>query len=231
MSAKEFYKKPPLHVPELPPEIWTTVLRHATRDYEFPFPSELTFESIGTQRFSSAPAAKLQKDIGEVLHSSFNTFQIYIVNRLRSVISYACVRLGMHWPVLFLYEYIVLGRNRVLASLRDGLSRAVLENRQVGWWTERLDVRMRDATKTPKIVFDTLAAILRYLPNLYILAFAVTGDGFSSLSIRLIIRECRRRTIHDPPPHPPSTQPRFMFSDWDSNSNDSITSYESTCQP
>ena len=36
-----------LHVPEIPPEIWIIILRDATWDYEFPFPSELTFESIG----------------------------------------------------------------------------------------------------------------------------------------------------------------------------------------
>ena len=63
MSAKEFYKKPRLHVPELPPEIWMTVLRHATRNYEFPFPSELTFESIGISRFSSAPLRSFRKTL------------------------------------------------------------------------------------------------------------------------------------------------------------------------
>jgi len=63
MSAKEFYKKPPLHVPELPPEIWMTVLRHATRDYNFPLPSELTFESIGALRFTSAPLRSFRKTL------------------------------------------------------------------------------------------------------------------------------------------------------------------------
>ena len=80
----------------------------------------------------------------------------------------------------FLYEYIILGRNGVLAPLCDGLSRATLENRQVGWWTQRLDVQMRDATKTPETVFATLANILTYLPNLCILTFSITGHGFSS---------------------------------------------------
>jgi hypothetical protein len=53
MSAKEFYHKSPLqslHVPEIPPEVWTTILRHATWDSKFLFPSELTFESIGMSR-------------------------------------------------------------------------------------------------------------------------------------------------------------------------------------
>jgi hypothetical protein len=51
MSAKEFYDKPSLRVPEIPPEVWGTVLRHATWDYRFPFPSELTFESLGSPRW------------------------------------------------------------------------------------------------------------------------------------------------------------------------------------
>lgn len=45
-TAKEFYLKPSLHVSEIPPEIWIAILRHATWDSKFPFPSELTFESI-----------------------------------------------------------------------------------------------------------------------------------------------------------------------------------------
>ena len=48
MSAKDFDHKPPFHLPEFPPEIWFTILRQATWDYEFPFSLELTFESIGT---------------------------------------------------------------------------------------------------------------------------------------------------------------------------------------
>ena len=87
----------------------------------------------------------------------------------------------------FLYEYIILGRTRVLAPLRDGLSRAALENRQVGRWTERLDVRMRDATKTPETVFATLADILTYLPNLCILTFSIAGRGFFSASLPNVV--------------------------------------------
>ena len=82
----------------------------------------------------------------------------------------------------FLYEHIILGKNGVLAPLRDGLSRAALENRQAGWWTESLHVQMRDMTKTPETVFATLADILTYLPNLCILTFSITGRGFFPLS-------------------------------------------------
>jgi hypothetical protein len=95
------------------------------------------------------------------------------------------VRVCKAWYALacpFLYEHIILKVNGVLAPLRDGLSRAVLENRQAGWWTESLDVRMRDMTDTPETVFATLADILTYLPNLCILTFAITGRRFFPLA-------------------------------------------------
>ena len=61
MSAKEFYHKSPLHVPEIPPEVWITILRHATWDPKFPFPSELTFESIGMSRCASEHLRSFRK--------------------------------------------------------------------------------------------------------------------------------------------------------------------------
>ena len=81
MSAKEFYHKSPLHVPEIPPEIWTTILRHATWDSKFPFPSELTFESIGMSRCASEHLRSFRK----VLVSPYIFFNKY---RLISLIDY-----------------------------------------------------------------------------------------------------------------------------------------------
>ena len=61
MSAKEFYHKPPFHVREIPPEIWITILRHATWDYEISFPSELTFESIGVPTLHTSELRSFRK--------------------------------------------------------------------------------------------------------------------------------------------------------------------------
>jgi hypothetical protein len=100
------------------------------------------------------------------------------------------VRVCKTWYTLacpFLYEYIFLGRNSVLAPLCDGLSRAALENRQVGWWTERLDVWLRGEEKTPDTVFATLADILTYLPNLRILTFSIIGPGFFSVPLPNVV--------------------------------------------
>ena len=71
MSAKEFYNKSPLHVPEIPPEVWINILRHATWDSNFPFPSELTFESIGMSRCASEHLRSFRK----VLVSSYILLQ------------------------------------------------------------------------------------------------------------------------------------------------------------
>jgi len=93
------------------------------------------------------------------------------------------VRVCKTWYALacpFLYEYIILGRSRVLVPLHDGLSRAALENREVDWWIERLYVQMGDATESPRAVFDTFADILTCLPNLCILTFSITERGFGS---------------------------------------------------
>ncbi|KIM38594.1 hypothetical protein M413DRAFT_12776 [Hebeloma cylindrosporum] len=158
MAAKELYHE----IPEIPEEIWVIVLRQATLDYEFPSLSKLTFESIGTQWSTSEHLRSLRK----CLITKRN-----IVRVCKAWYALACP---------FLYEYIILGRNRVLAPLSEGLSRAALENRQVGQCTERLDVQMRDATQAPETVLATLADILTYLPNLCILTFSITGRGFSS---------------------------------------------------
>jgi hypothetical protein len=60
----------------------------------------------------------------------------------------------------FLFEYIFLGRGRVLASLRDGMLRSEhavelqeLESpHAIGWRIQRLDVHMRDRTDNPGLM-------------------------------------------------------------------------------
>jgi len=50
----------------------------------------------------------------------------------------------------------------------------------MGWRTQRLDVHMRDRTDDPRLIMDILADILRRLPNLRILTFAVIGHGYAA---------------------------------------------------
>ena len=99
------------------------------------------------------------------------------------------VRVCKAWYSLaspFLFEYIYLGKGRVLASLRDGMLRSehAVELQEsesphaIGWRIQRLDVHMRDRTNNPGLIMDILADILRRLPNLRILTFLITGHGY-----------------------------------------------------
>lgn len=86
----------------------------------------------------------------------------------------------------FLFEYVFLGKGRVLAPLRDGLLRSeyAVELKElphtIGWQIQRLDVHMRDRTDDRGLIMDILADILRRLPNLRILTFAVIGHGYNT---------------------------------------------------
>ena len=99
------------------------------------------------------------------------------------------VRVCKAWYSLaspFLFEYIFLGRGRVLAPLRDGMLRsehaAELQESEspnaIGRRIQRLDVHIRDRTDNPEFILDILADILRRLPNLRVLTFAITGHGY-----------------------------------------------------
>ena len=74
----------------------------------------------------------------------------------------------------------------MLAPLRDGLLRSeqAVELQEsesphvVRWQIQRLDVHMRDQTDNPVLIMDILADILRRLPNLRVLTFAITGHGY-----------------------------------------------------
>ena len=50
----------------------------------------------------------------------------------------------------------------------------------IGWRTQRLDVHIRDRTDNRALIMDILTDILRRLPNLRILTFAVIGHGYDA---------------------------------------------------
>lgn len=96
-------------------------------------------------------------------------------------------RVNKAWYALaspFLYEHIILGRNRALHPLLDGMNRSSKAtdrefNRPIGWWTQRLDVSMRDnPSRNPQVEMNALAGILTHLPNLRILTFSITGHRY-----------------------------------------------------
>ena len=53
-----------------------------------------------------------------------------------------------------------------------------LREHAIGWRIQRLDVHIRDRTDNSGLIMGILANILRRLPNLRILTFAITGHGY-----------------------------------------------------
>ena len=129
------------------------------------------------------------------------------------------MRVNKAWYALaspFLYEHIILGRSKVLQPLLEGMNRSAKTahgelSRPIGWWTQRLDVNMRDKpNRNPQIEMNALAGILTHLPNLRILTFSITGHRYretlpSNVLHSLICRDTLR-IVHWYTPHFPSIE-------------------------
>ena len=128
-------------------------------------------------------------------------------------------RVNKAWYALaspFLYEHIILGRSKVLQPLLEGMNRSAKTahgelSRPIGWWTQRLDVNMRDKpNRNPQIEMNALAGILTHLPNLRILTFSITGHRYretlpSNVLHSLVCRDTLR-IVHWYTPHFPSIE-------------------------
>ncbi|KAF8178894.1 hypothetical protein BJ912DRAFT_647118 [Pholiota molesta] len=166
MSAKEFYfKNDPPHLPYLPPELWTQIIRHATW-VPGGYDPELTELAL------SVNANTMNKERLEAWKKALVTRR-------------ALVRVSKAWYTLaspFLYEYILLGKGKAVSSLLCGMRRAQQgaesedSTRPIGWWTKRLDVNLRNSTSDPRADMDALAGVMKYLPNLRVLTFSITGN-------------------------------------------------------
>ena len=185
MSAKEHYRTAPIPLPHLPPEIWISIFRLAT---------------WSTDMFN--PQLMVSKGCGILYREQFREFKRSLVSstpflwwddisaRFFKVTKRHLVRVCKAWYSLaspLLFEYVFLGKGRILASLRDGMLRSEqaveLQDSEsphaIGWRIQRLDVHMRDRIDNPGLIMDILADILRRLPNLRVLTFAITGHGYS----------------------------------------------------
>ncbi len=86
----------------------------------------------------------------------------------------------------------------------------------IGWWTQRLDVNMRDnPSKNPQVEMNALAGILTHLPNLRILTFSITGHRYretlpANVLYSLICRDTLR-IVHWYTPHFPSISSLSSF--------------------
>ncbi|KJA18294.1 hypothetical protein HYPSUDRAFT_205536 [Hypholoma sublateritium FD-334 SS-4] len=198
MSAKAFYHKDiPPYTPEIPPELWATIIQEATYAVGGYEPDLMTLE-LGI-RGSSIDKGRFQQ------------WRISLVTK-RNI-----ARVNKAWYALvspFLYEHIILGRSRALKPLLHGMNRSANAtdgqiNRPIGWWTQRLDVSMRDnPNRNPQVEMDALAGILAHLPNLRILTFSITGHRYrqtlpSNVLHSLVCRDTLK-IVHWHTPHFPS---------------------------
>ncbi|KAH7920671.1 hypothetical protein BV22DRAFT_1050177 [Leucogyrophana mollusca] len=147
--------------PDFPPEIWHLIFHFATY-----VPGILPPEIYD---HSSTIGYQFNRDHRRATRDSL------IMKRY-------LVRVCKKWYILaspYLYRSIYLGRHRCISSLRHTLMNSVRGTPTfsgeppLGWWTERLDVAMRDLSP---VYGDTelnfLAEAIRCMPNLAIVSFA-----------------------------------------------------------
>ncbi|KAF9481754.1 hypothetical protein BDN70DRAFT_991646 [Pholiota conissans] len=167
MSAKQFYHKDvPPNLPYLPPEIWTTIIQHATY-VSGGYDPDVTTLALGLS------AGTMNKEPLDIWKKSMVTRR-------------SLVLVSKAWYILaspFLYEYILLGRGKAVLPLLLGMQRskeAVGGDTvcPIGWWTKRLDVNLRDSTDKPRADIDALGNIMTHLPNLRVLTFSITGHRY-----------------------------------------------------
>ncbi|KAF8900700.1 hypothetical protein CPB84DRAFT_1018931 [Gymnopilus junonius] len=169
MSAKEYYHTNPSSaslVDLIPPEIWSTIFRHATRpdfsEYRFVGPKSLDF-------------------ISGIDRDQLKEFRASLVTKRY------LVRVSKAWYSIampFLYEHVILGTGRSIIPLCQVMKRSQEQvdsdrpGSSIGWWTKRLDVSMRDKADGPNEILSALADIMACLRNLRVLTFSVKGQGY-----------------------------------------------------
>ncbi|KDR66438.1 hypothetical protein GALMADRAFT_273548 [Galerina marginata CBS 339.88] len=151
----------------VPLEIWFTIIRLAVGEH------------TGEDKLTTCSGAL--KFIGGEDSEEIKAFRASLVT------SRSLVRVNKAWYQMaspFLYEYVLLGRGRGVIPVLAAMKKSQLmvdENASghpIGWWTKRLDVKMRDMAHEPIQTLNALAGIMTCLPNLRILIFSVTGHGY-----------------------------------------------------
>lgn len=155
MSAS--WNKSVCNPPNLPPELWLKIFEFATC-----VPGALEPEIY---KISDLP-------FEEVIHDQQRQLRHSLVTKRY------LVRVSKKWFMIatpYLYETVIIGRQRTLIALRDTLVRSKLEDddlpncaRPLGWYTKRLDFLARDPED---LHLGFLVEILHCFPNLAIVNF------------------------------------------------------------
>lgn len=151
----------------LPPELWLTIFHYATHVPGTLIPDVYAQASL----------------FGSIYTKSSN-----IALRDALVTKRALVRVCKQWwhlAVPYLYASVYIGKARCVYSLSSTLMRstagkgAVLGMRPLGEHTQRLDIAIRDHARNADAEFDSLAALIRCMPHLAIVSFAVAPNYYA----------------------------------------------------
>jgi len=161
------WKPPRTNLPELPPELWTDVLRAATWVPQLLDPDHVV---------DFCPSASRSRR--RLLNASLVT--------KRHV-----VRVCKLWNSLatpYLYESISIGRGRAISTLYATLQGSLQKGNptnghSLGWWTRRFDIATRDQGCDVEDELEWLSKIVVWFPNLNTLTFRVTAQGYEGVAL------------------------------------------------
>ena len=165
MTARE---KRTVILPSLPPELWECIFDLATS-----VPGTLIPDIYQHSSLIGPP-------YNRIYHPAL---------RAALITKRYLVRVCKQWWHLarrYLYQAIYIGRVRCLPSLCKTLKKYAAGDGTVpgvhslGSWTQRLDVVIRDQSIDFDAECEYLAGIIRSLPNLAIVSFAITSDSYES---------------------------------------------------
>ena len=149
-------------LPSLPPELWICIFHHATHVPGTLVPDIYAHASL----------------VGPVYIRACN-----VPLREALITKRALVRVCRQWwhlAVPYLYRSVYIGRVRYLSSLSSMLTRSavgrgtIVSIRPLGEYSQRLDIAIRDHTVNADAESGALAAIIKHMPHLAIVSFAIS---------------------------------------------------------
>ncbi|KAJ2914200.1 hypothetical protein MD484_g6208, partial [Candolleomyces efflorescens] len=172
MSAKQAYEKPPVHLPEVPVEIWYTILRYATATPDSVEHPQLSWDASKSKlKFNSGSVKRYRESLVRSPAISVNM----LIELINKVSKRYIVRVCRQWydiAIPDLYEHVMVLKAHKLQSLLESFSSEAAPvgtgdgSRKLGELVKRIDIHLSGD-------FPQLGTILlqlcRSTPNLVVL--------------------------------------------------------------
>lgn len=151
-------------LPAFPPELWLSIFHHATHVPGTLIPDVYAHVSLMGCVYTKSSKVALQDAL---------------------VTKRALVRVCRQWwhlAIPYLYRSVYIRRARYLSSLATTLVRAaagkgtLIGTQPLGEFTQRLDIAIRDRAENVGAEFDSLATLIRCMPHLAIVSFAIAPN-------------------------------------------------------